>query len=670
MTTTSSTRIAARSGDLLHGLALLNTNWEHGRSFIDNFRPFVEDSCRCIASPFTAEDVRDHVQRTWDIEMPSRVVTNVLRRLVTDKLVETTGHRRDERKYAATDRLRSTTSLKSKSQTVHREHEALLDSLIVFAGTRAQPLSLEEAETLLVDFLQVYAIPVLQGSVQGDRLPTFDGSLVAEFVLELNDRRPAEMAYLLSLVKGNIIRSALYLDDFSKIEQKFRNTTAYLDTPLVLEALGVAGPVLQAAALEELELAQSLGVRLACFKITVTEMRNVIISAAGQRRSGRAAVDSTSRVVMMGSSQLELLGVTLENRLAQLGVTIEDRPDFVETDATIEADIRAALARRIAYRNENAQEHDIRAAVAIHRLRRGRSTERIEDSRAIFLTTNTTLVAAVREAAPPADRVAAPLVIVDHEFAALLWLKKPMAGPDLPRRQVIADCFAALNPPEEAWAEYLRQLEQLRRGDVIDEATYLAARDGYEAQRLVTVMTRGTTTSIPPSLGIDVVEALKKELTQEERERAAEERVELEQRFKLDLTQIAQETATESDGRVNQALLDGERKAAQAREAGERAGYAAANRAFAELTGRTGGWIVRTFLLFVALAGAATVAYRILNPDNAVIGSLPFLAGALIFFVVQGIDSIFGVPVKAVLDRLGDKVATQLADAVERRLNG
>lgn len=667
MTTTSSTRNAARSGDLLHGLALLNTNWEQGRSFIDNFRPFVVDACRCIESPFTAEQVRAEITEAWGIDMPVGVVTNVLRRLVRDGLVKALGRRQNSREYTTTEDLRASASLKSRSQAVLREHESLLDSLIQFAGTREYELSREEAESLLVDFLQMYAIPVLRRSVEGDFLPTFDDSLVAEFIIELNERHPTEMQYVISLVKGNIIRSALYLDDFSRIEQRFRDTTAYLDTPFVLEALGVAGHVLQQAALEELELAKSLGIRLACFKITVTEIRNVITSAAGQVRSGKTAVDTTSRVVMLGTSALNLLVVTLENRLAQLGVQIVERPDYVDVDATVEADLRAVLERRINYRNENALEHDLRAIVAIHRLRRGKSTARIEESHAIFLTTNSTLVAAAREAVPPADRVAAPLAIVDHEFASLLWLKKPLAGPDLPRRQVIADCFAALNPPEAAWAEYLRQLEALRKSGTIDEATYLAARDGYEAQRLVTTMTRGSVDELSPSLGIDVVEALRLQLSDAEREKAAQERAELEERYKLDLTELEQE-ASELEERVALAVQAGEEKAAQARNEGELAGRAAALHVVADLAGRAAGWIVRVPLMVLLLFAVAIGVNQALTPDSLIISGIPYGVGAVLFLIMQSMDSVFKLPARTLVDRLCGWVSRGVSDWVGRRL--
>jgi hypothetical protein len=39
-----------------------------------------------------------------------------------------------------------------------------------------------------------------------------------------------------------------------------------------------------------------------------------------------------------------------------------------------------------------------------------------------------------------------PLAVLDHDLATLAWLKRPLQAPDLPRKQIIADCYAALRP--------------------------------------------------------------------------------------------------------------------------------------------------------------------------------------------------------------------------------
>lgn len=648
----TATHKRASSGEVLISLALLNLNWEQGRSFVDYFKPFVIDVARALQSPFAAEDVRGEVRASFGIELPTRVVTNILKRLVKDGTMDRKPQRRNDHLYCTKERLRSQQPLRSKSQDARREHEALLHSFVEFAAAHSTPLTLEEAEDSLLKFLEVYGLPLLRSSVGGDELHGLDGSLVASFVVELNARHPTEMAYLVSLVKGNMIRSGVYLDD-GAIEQKFRNTTAYLDTPFVLDALGVAGPVQKEAAGEVLQLARSLGVELSCFRPTATEVTNVLTSAAGARRSGRVTAYNSSHVITLSATELDLMAVTLEQKLAALGVRMEARPAYEAEDATVEADLRAAVSKRIAYRNENALEHDIRCLVAIHRLRGGASQSRIESCGAIFLTTNAPLVTAARKAVPPADSVAASLAVVDHEFATLLWLKTPTSAPDLPRRQVIADCYAALNPSDDVWVAYLRQVDRLLESGTIDEITYRAARDGYEARWLVGDFTRGKSTPISSTLGQDVVKALSEKLVEEERRRSDKAKAQLEKRFQLDLDALQTEA---------------ERSAAEveaARTEGEERGRAAAFRTIAHVLAKVVSWAIRVPVMLLVIVALAFGIRAALPGADPLVRNVPFVVALGAFGLLQFCDQVLGIPAKQLVDRLGDSVYRRVCEGIE-----
>lgn len=63
-----------------------------------------------------------------------------------------------------------------------------------------------------------------------------------------------------------------------------------------------------------------------------------------------------------------------------------------------------------------------------------------------------------------------PLCMTDYALAALAWLMNPTQAPDLPRRQIVAISYAALNPPEEVWRKYLTEIRRLQeRGELTEE---------------------------------------------------------------------------------------------------------------------------------------------------------------------------------------------------------
>ena len=68
----------------------------------------------------------------------------------------------------------------------------------------------------------------------------------------------------------------------------------------------------------------------------------------------------------------------------------------------------------------------------------------------------------------------------------LLWLRRPTAVPNLPRKRIIADCYAATWPTERLWRLYLEEIDKLRqRGGVISDEYYML-RDSIAAEPALT----------------------------------------------------------------------------------------------------------------------------------------------------------------------------------------
>ncbi|MEE8513014.1 MAG: hypothetical protein V3S36_10260, partial [Acidiferrobacterales bacterium] len=81
--------------------------------------------------------------------------------------------------------------------------------------------------------------------------------------------------------------------------------------------------------------------------------------------------------------------------------------------------------------------------------------------------------------------------MTDHALTTLLWLKKPLSAPDLPRRRLIADYFAALRPDERFWKSYLAEIDKLERDGQLSHDDYFALRHSLEAKQALMDLTRG-----------------------------------------------------------------------------------------------------------------------------------------------------------------------------------
>ena len=113
---------------------------------------------------------------------------------------------------------------------------------------------------------------------------------------------------------------------------------------------------------------------------------------------------------------------------------------------------------------------------------------------AVFVTTNQDLAAASREffiSEGLADEETIPCSVLDRELATLAWLKNPGLAPDFPKKRLIAQSYAALNPSEELWAKYEQEIRRLDREGNITQDEVNLLRFSTQAKTVLMDVTLG-----------------------------------------------------------------------------------------------------------------------------------------------------------------------------------
>jgi len=220
--------------------------------------------------------------------------------------------------------------------------------------------------------------------------------------------------------------------------------------------------------------------------------------ASGLRNPRRRAVLTLSRVEEhfmregLGPSDIEVFMNTVERDLRTLGINVCPTPQYKEHLGVDEPALEGLLQAEVGYQNQHARQHDLDALTAVWRLRHGQAQRRLETCQAIFVTTNAPLVRAARRFfAAGCDGFTWPLAILDHDLATVAWLKRPLQAPDLPRKQIVADCYAALRPEGRLWARYLEEIEALRQRGELSNDHFVALRYSVDARRALMDATLG-----------------------------------------------------------------------------------------------------------------------------------------------------------------------------------
>ena len=476
-------------------LAVLRVNWdEEGRDYLENFSPFLVEALRASDDDrVSLPEVAGRVRGLVGFEVPQGVLKTLLRRAAKR------GYVRKQHGVFHVDReALPSEPLAKREGDLRRECEALVGKLQAYAGAEfGVTWSGMEAERALLGVVEPFAASLLHAARRGDRpvAPVAEGSdlyVAASFVEHVYDRDPTAYAYLESVAKGAVLASAVYYEDPSAVAEKFDGLTAYLDTPLVLEALGVNGEQVRAPIAEMIGLMKEQGVEVQMLRRTFDETQGVLDAYGASTGDRRRELGPGPIRGVLSPSDARMLASRLDDRLAELGVRVVERPDF---DARYSMDVRKLedrLQDAVGYQNPGARVHDVEALVTVHGLRRGRRPSRLEKASAVFVTTNTTLARAAHRFFCDEygwETKRAPVCVTGDDLATRLWLKAPNEAPELPTRQLLARAYAALQPSDALLEKYLSEAERLRKAGKVTERDYLLLRSSDDLLRRVTEAT-------------------------------------------------------------------------------------------------------------------------------------------------------------------------------------
>ncbi len=466
----------------LASLAIIKVNFDEHQSFVENFAPFVR---HCLFHAQTdvvsTPEIKDGIAGDFGLDLPHAIVKTLLKheeRRGTVKLAHGI--------YQINREALADADLSPRRAEALRQLRALVDAVSAFARSEFdREWDKDYATALLMTYLEDYSTDVLAAMVAGRKLSseyddvTGDGYIVHRFALHAVDAEPEAFSLLEIAVKGKMLADAAYLGNgFDQTPHELGGFEVYLDGPILLWVLGYSGDEVAAPFREMVDLLKSQGAILRCFTDGVGEAQQILSAAAERVSTGSVTSWFYGNVVayLLRSgrtrSDIELMSTRLERDLLHLGIQPVERPPASTRLTTDEGRFETILKSKIGYdRNPRALSIDLDAVTAIHRLRRGRDPQALERTSAVFVTGNSGLVRASAEFfhQRASSLTAIPNCVHAAAFTTLMWLRRPLDAPDLPKQLILADAFVAMNPGARLWKAYNAEIDKLRSTGEISE---------------------------------------------------------------------------------------------------------------------------------------------------------------------------------------------------------
>lgn len=472
----------------LTSLAMLKVHIDAKRDYLDYLVPFVMQILAASPDdPATDHSVKESLRTEFGLVLPDRGVQLVLRRLAKKGFLRLEhGIYRSVREFPATD-------IPKKRADANRQIDNVVNAICEFVRIKAEiEWTTDDATHALLNLISGFSIDCLRNYTRGttlpDMKPTDQGTayLVGTFIRETREKNPPLFADVMVIVKGHMLANALLCPDLDSLKRSFERVTFYFDTPLVLMILGLHGETDQDTALELIGLLKRLSGKLAVFDHTVHETQSVIDWAANHRddQNVNSPIVRTMRRESKTRSDLLLLKGLLPSELRKHGIANKPTPKCVNDYQIDLLELQNALDQDLQYSNPRAKEFDADSIRSIYTLREGMAPCRLEDAKAILVTSNPALanVASCFGRQYECAREVST-VITDYSLANIAWLKAPLGAPELPEKELLGVCYAVLEPSSELWEKFLGEVDRLKKkGEITAEEheilrSSLAARD-------------------------------------------------------------------------------------------------------------------------------------------------------------------------------------------------
>lgn len=500
------------------------------QDYVDYLVPFIKHALRATGmAPVTAVDAKALLGREFGLQIPVQAVELVLKRLTRapHNVLQRLSHQ-----WHVVD-PNALLDIEPSRSAALRDIALLIERLIAFAQERYDLAWTEaEASGALTAYLGQFSIECLAAFQRNTALPDVPKVgketlfVVNTFVDECVKRDAADLERLLVVVKGTMLANALLCKDLDYVQQKFAGVTFYLDTPLVLRLLDLDADPRQGGVLDLIGLLKSLQGRVAVFAHTVDEIRGVLdyyennISNPTVQHWRIASIRSAGTT----GSDIRLLCEKLEETLGEAGIEQEHHVPY-NTDYQIdEAILGKVLYDDIPYRNEKGRDFDVNSMRSVYALRAHNRPRRLEDCRAVLVTSNVQLAKTAYEFGRDQEvSREVSSVVTDFTVANLAWLKSPVQHDSLPFMEMAAAAYGALNPSEELWSKVLTVADRLRETGAFSQKDHELLRVSPILQRELMHLTLGSEAAFTPETAQEMLERIKDDLVREQVSRHSEE---------------------------------------------------------------------------------------------------------------------------------------------------
>lgn len=461
--------------------ALAKSICEREDDYLDCFWPFAMKVLPKDSGYSSLQTIQDQVRTNFQLNIPLHTLSAIIHRAEKRKLLKqfSTGYQLTQTGSEYLDRLES-------ESEAERRLNALYADITQFLSQRLETAPPQnEIENALISLVQKNIEPLAeffgtgeesQESIQITAATTSIKNGLVKYIELAEREKPEHRRTLQDIFCGSVITTVLNIEDPQKISKlrigKFKRNKVYFDTNFVFSLLGLDPPEFSAPARELYNLLIENGFELKVFSFTVDEICKVINGYIEEEYRYPTSIRVYSFYSSLKGKGWDKTNARdfitkIEDTLSNKKIQVEWLTDIDLNDYDPpNSEHRGILEQYKPAQQRFHQNHDLASIETIRQVRK-HPVRKIENSKAIFLSSDKRLCKFNYDRMGHRSNGTVAEAIPDSLLTSILWLKNPKAKISL--KSVIAAYSRDLFVSRRVWGKFYETLVTLSQKHTVDD---------------------------------------------------------------------------------------------------------------------------------------------------------------------------------------------------------
>lgn len=472
--------------NMLTNGAILTAIWdETQKDNLELIKPFVEfligENYQLGEKIDNNKIIKQMDEKFSFAKFPETVLIKVYGRL--KNIVE----RKNGEYYLKKDISKVCQKFKERQIRLQEESEKVIEALKVYLkdiNSKFKNIDNQETTILFTLFLEKMGFLTIENIKEYENKDNYkkdqNNFYIAKFIINEFENETTVSKYIEKIISGFMLANAIYMQVDSDNKETLKKVDIYLDAPLLLNILNFKTTSQNESGNLLMQLLKDKKANIYCFRHNFDEVYSILENYKNNLSSIREKTLEQLDIDGYTKSDVDRIMNQLEIMLNNHGIIVKDTPEYENNYAGVidEKKLTDFLMENYADNKEKIEgvvERDVKSIAAIGRIRKDRICKKIEDCRAIFVTTNYNLVEYSGKCLEQKKYEEIGFLITDVEIITVLWLKSFKANPDLPKLKLIENARTSLELTSTMMKRVKDVIEKMEKEGTINQADVVSA---------------------------------------------------------------------------------------------------------------------------------------------------------------------------------------------------